>query len=149
MTTPCIIAIERDDLPGLRGIEVVTGIKCELDGYLRGGVGEYLPVHFPDPLHVKALIRGGDIRSISDSQHCPPNPEYLAKEALDPGSRFHDPFICTAKPMGSRKVVEAFMPLYWAENAYLMTAKGEWLACNWLNKDWEPLAKALKEWREW
>lgn len=57
MSTPCRIGKRNED-------GTISSIYCHFDGYVRGGVGEILALHYKDPAKVDELIGLGDLASL-------------------------------------------------------------------------------------
>ena len=57
MSTNCRIGIENKD-------GTITSIYCHHDGYMEGGVGERLVVHYTDEAKIKKLMELGDLSSL-------------------------------------------------------------------------------------
>lgn len=66
MSTNCRIGIENKD-------GTITSIYCHHDGYMEGGVGERLVVHYTDEAKVKKLMELGDISSLGTEPVSNPN----------------------------------------------------------------------------
>ena len=66
MSTRCRIGIENKD-------GTITSIYCHHDGYISGGVGEMLAIHYTDEAKVRKLMELGDISSLGTEPVSNPN----------------------------------------------------------------------------